>query len=393
NTSTQKNPQHKYTKAADYTVSLTVTSKYGCVSTTKTQKFTVNGAVPVAAFTTENSGSLCSSDSVYFDNTSTVDFGSITKIVFYYDYVNAPNDSTVFYKNLNQIPAGNKFSHFYGLFNSPLTKTYTVKMIVYSGATCFSSIDHSITINANPVVTLSTIGNLCQEASPVQITQNLNGFTGTGTFSGTGVSASGLFNPATAGVGTFTISYTFTAANGCGYTSSQQVKVFATPTVSAPATLEILEGGQTTINAVASGNNLTYQWSPAAGLSSATVLNPVVSPAVNTKYTLLVTSADGCVASAQVEVTVLKAPVVPNTFTPNNDGINDNWNIKYLDSYPDCTVEIYNRYGQQVFYSLGYPVAWDGRYKGEELPVGVYYYIINPKSGRSRISGSLTIIR
>ncbi|RYY28048.1 MAG: PKD domain-containing protein [Sphingobacteriaceae bacterium] len=380
NISTLKNPQHKYTKAADYTVSLTVTSKYGCVGTTKTQTFTVNGAVPVAAFTAENSGNLCSSDSVHFNNTSTVDFGSITKVVFYYDYLNAPNDSTVFYRSLNQIPASNKFSHFYGLFSSPLNKSYTVKMIVYSGATCFSSVDHTITINANPVITLSTIGSLCQEANPVQITQNLNGFTGTGTFSGTGVSSSGLFNPATAGVGTFTISYSFTAANGCGYSSSQKITVFATPTVSAPAVVNVLEGGQTTIKAVASGNNLTYQWFPAAGLSSATVLQPVANPAVNTTYTLLVTSADGCVVSTQVEVTVLKAPVVPNTFTPNNDSVNDTWNIKYLDSYPDCTVEIYNRFGQQVFYSLGYPVAWDGRYKGEALPVGVYYYIINPKS-------------
>ncbi|MGI4751311.1 MAG: PKD domain-containing protein [Janthinobacterium lividum] len=393
NTSTVKNPQHKYSQTGNYTVSLTVTSGYGCVGTTKTQAFTVNGAVPVASFKAENSGSLCSSDSIYFDNTSTIDFGNITKIVFYYDYVNAPNDSTVFYRSLNQIPATNKFSHFYGLFNTPLTKTYDVKMIIYSGATCFSSVDHTITINANPIVTLSAIGTICQESNPVQITQNLNGFTGTGTFSGTGISSSGLFNPAAAGVGTFTISYTFTAANGCGYSTSQQVTVFATPTVSAPATVEILEGGQTTIKAVASGNNLTYQWTPATGLSSATVLDPVVSPATDTQYTLVVTSADGCVASAQVEVTVLKAPVVPNTFTPNNDGVNDTWNIKYLDSYPNCTVEIYNRYGQQLFYSIGYPVPWDGQYKGANLPVGVYYYIINPKSGRSRISGSLTIIR
>lgn len=393
NTSTAKNPQYKYSQTGNYTVTLTVTSANGCVSVLKTQTFTVNGAVPVASFTTVNSSNLCSSDSVHFDNTSTIDFGNITKVIFYYDYVNAPNDSTVFYRSLNQIPSNNKFSHFYGLFSSPLTKTYDVKMIVYSGATCFSSVDHTVTVNANPVVTLSAIGSICQEASPVQITQNLNGFTGTGIFSGTGVSSSGLFNPATSGVGTFNISYTFTAANGCGYSVSQQVTVYAAPTVSAPTTVEVLEGGQTTIKATAKGNNLTYKWTPSAGLSSDSVLQPVTSPSADTKYTLIVNSADGCAASLQVEVLVLKAPVVPNTFTPNNDGVNDTWSIKYLDSYPDCTVEIYNRYGQQLFYSLGYPVAWDGRYKGEELPVGVYYYIINPKGGRSRLSGSLTIIR
>ncbi|MGI4020631.1 MAG: PKD domain-containing protein [Janthinobacterium lividum] len=393
NTSTAQNAQHKYTQAGNYTVTLTVTSQYGCVSAVKSQAFTVNGAVPVAAFTIENSSSLCSSDSVYFDNTSTVDFGSITKIVLYYDYTNAPNDSTVFYKSLNQIPANNKFSHYYGLFNTPLSKTYDVKMIVYSGASCLSSVDHTIVINANPVVTLSAVGNLCQEASPVQITQNTNGLTGTGTFSGTGVSATGLFDPAKSGVGTFTISYLFTASSGCTYASSQQVTVYATPTVTLPADAYVLEGGNATIKVTVTGDNLTYKWTPSTGLSADDIINPTINPTTDTQYTLTVTSVNGCSASAQVNVHVLKSPVVPNTFTPNNDGTNDTWNIKYLDSYPNCTVEIFNRYGAKLFSSIGYPVPWDGTFNGSQLPVGVYYYVINPKSGRTAISGSLTIIK
>ncbi|MVN21891.1 PKD domain-containing protein [Mucilaginibacter arboris] len=393
NTSTVQNPQHKYTQTGNYIVTLTVTSASGCVSAVKSQTFTVNGAIPVASFTAENNGSLCSSDSVVFDNTSTIDFGNITKVVFYYDYTNAPNDSTVFYRSLNQIPSNNKFSHFYGLFNSPASKSYDVKMIVYSGATCFSSVDRTITINANPIVTLSTIASICQEASAVQITQNLNGFTGTGTFTGTGVSSTGLFNPATAGVGTFTISYLFTATSGCTYSSSQQVAVYRTPAVTLPANVYVLEGGQSAVKVTVTGDSLTYKWTPSTGLSADNIINPVISPTADTQYTLTVTSAQGCSASAQVEVHVLKAPVVPNAFTPNNDGINDTWNIKYLDSYPNCTVEIYNRYGVKLFYSVGYPVPWDGTFNGAPLPVGVYYYIINPKSGRSAVSGSLTIIR
>ena len=92
-------------------------------------------------------------------------------------------------------------------------------------------------------------------------------------------------------------------------------------------------------------------------------------------------------------MTVLKAPVVPNTFTPNNDGTNDRWEIKYLDTYPNCSIEIYNRYGEKLYSSIGYPLPWDGTYKGAALPVGTYYYIINPKNGRKVITGSVTIIR
>jgi gliding motility-associated-like protein len=129
------------------------------------------------------------------------------------------------------------------------------------------------------------------------------------------------------------------------------------------------------------------------GLDHDNVLNPMVSPAEDTNYKLTVTSADGCSATDDVFVKVLKYPIVPNAFTPNGDGINDTWSIKYLNSYPNNTVEIYNRYGERLYSSVGYAVPWDGRYKGADLPSGTYYYIIDPKNGRKTIAGSVTIIR
>jgi gliding motility-associated-like protein len=90
---------------------------------------------------------------------------------------------------------------------------------------------------------------------------------------------------------------------------------------------------------------------------------------------------------------VFKAPTIPNTFSPNGDGIHDRWEIKYLDTYPGATIEIFNRYGQQVFYSVGYTTPWDGKYKGKDLPAGTYYYLINPKNGRKQIAGFVDIIR
>jgi gliding motility-associated-like protein len=90
---------------------------------------------------------------------------------------------------------------------------------------------------------------------------------------------------------------------------------------------------------------------------------------------------------------VLKGPEVPNAFSPNGDGINDTWRIKYLESYPGATVEVYNRYGQIVYHSLGYSVDWDGTYNGRPLPVATYYYIINPRNGREVITGSVTILK
>ena len=84
---------------------------------------------------------------------------------------------------------------------------------------------------------------------------------------------------------------------------------------------------------------------------------------------------------------------VPSAFTPNGDSINDVWNIKFLDDFPDATVDVYNRYGALVFHSKGYSKPWDGTCNGSPLPTGTYYYIINPRSGLAQRSGPVTIIR
>ena len=391
NISTLKNPTHKYTAAANYSVGLTVTSQYGC-SITNTLPFTVNGANPVAGFSVENSSDLCSSDSVVFDDKSSVDFGNITKIIWYFDYNNNPTDSVVYTRST--MPADRRYRYYYGLFNTGQTKNFAVKMVVYSGQTCVNEYGPvTITLNANPVVTLSQLGNVCMGVAPVQIVENKNGYTGTGVFSGPGISSTGLFNPAVTGIGTFTINYIFTAQNGCSYSTSQQVNVIAEPQIVVDSVLTLLEGAQVTLNATATGNIISYQWTPSTGLNYDNILNPVASPVDDTQYTLAVTSADSCTAYATVLVKVLKKLVIPTAFTPNGDGINDNWDIKYLNEYPNCTVDIFNRYGEKLFSSVGYAVPWDGRYKGIYLPTGTYYYIINPKNGRSKVSGYVTIIR
>ncbi len=80
-------------------------------------------------------------------------------------------------------------------------------------------------------------------------------------------------------------------------------------------------------------------------------------------------------------------------FSPNGDGINDVWNIPSLEAFSNCTVQVFNRYGKLVFASTGYRRPWDGSYNGAILPVGVYYYTINPGNGKKSYSGYLTILK
>lgn len=391
NTSTQQNPQHKFTAVGNYTIGLGVTSKDGCYQASSTS-FTVNGSIPIANFVVNNTSSLCSNIPVSIKDASTVDFGSIVKVEVYWDYNNDPTAKTV---EENPV-AGQVYTHQYPVFGNPATRTFRVRYVAYSGINCINEITKDVVVNASPIIQFDPMSPVCEEVTPFQITaaRETAGFTGTGTFSGQGiVNPGGLFDPSLAKPGIRTIRYTFSAANGCSSFAEQSVRVNPTPIVDAGPDRVVLEGGYIIIQAKATGNSLDLLWTPPTALDNTKAVNPKASPIEDITYRLTATSADGCVNRDDVFVKVLKSPKIPNAFTPNGDGINDAWIIEHLDSYPGCVVEVYNRYGQLVFHSTGYGKPWDGTYNGSALPVATYYWIINPKNGRAPMKGSVTIIR
>lgn len=655
NTSTVQNPQHRYNSIGNYTVTLTVTSNSGCISVLS-QSFTVNGDTPVANFNTLNPANLCANDSVAIQNTSTVNFGSVTKVEIYWDNAGTP---LVF--QLDDFPfPGKIYRHLYPNFQAPLTRTFNIRYRAYSGATCVDQVIRVITVNAAPKVQFNNIPNTCLDAAPFQITQasEIGGVPGSGVFSGPGVNATGIFNPASVGPGSYTILYSFTSSTGsCVDTMSKTITVwqppvadysFTTPAcetkaitfsdnsntpvgllttwtwdfadgspvlirnsgaafthtfnaygvyavklqvttsngcksvqkiinvkinpqpkpnfgfptvaclpdasvsfnnlsnvadatalnylwnfgdpasgalntsssanpihifvntgpynvnlqvitaagclhdttiivnnihpqplasfnvdkidvcVGAPLNFTdnsnpldgtisqwnwlmddgnvknlssfnytyssvgsynvslyiinswgcrsttysktvsvnpfpvanagpdklVLEGGFVTLTPVLVTNMpVTYLWTPSTGLNNPAIANAISSPPVDITYTLTVTSDKGCSATDQVFIKVLKAPVIPNIFSPNGDGVHDTWIIQYLESYPGCTIDIFNRYGQLIYHSVGFSTGWDGRINGRDVPVGTYYYIVDPKNGRSKMSGYVDVIR
>ena len=100
--------------------------------------------------------------------------------------------------------------------------------------------------------------------------------------------------------------------------------------------------------------------------------------------------------SATDSVTVYVIPnnkiVLYNTFTPNSDGNNDQWYIGNISKYPNNHLEIYNRYGKQVFIADGYNNTWDGKAFGEKLPAATYFYILDLGDGKGVYNGTVTIV-
>ncbi len=326
---------------------------------------------------------------VGFVNTSTIEDGTENAFTFLWNFGEPSSGSSN--TSVQKNP-----SHWYSG-----TGPYTVNLQVTSGDGCVH--DTSIVINnihPQPVADFSISKPSICIGEFVTFTDNSNG-------------RDGIINQWNWNMGdgnvvytnpvnylfkdTITYTVTFFARNnfGCNTdTISKLFTVYPYPKVNAGPDRVILEGGSIQLDAIVSGNDLQFLWTPNLYLSDNKIQKPRVNkPLTDMTYRLTVTARGGCSLPDDVFVKLLKFPVIPNTFTPNNDGINDTWRIDYLNTYPQNRVQVFTRAGQLIFESRGYNQPWDGTIKGKTLPLDTYYYIIEPGNGREPITGYVTILK
>ena len=183
-------------------------------------------------------------------------------------------------------------------------------------------------------------------------------------------------------------------ALGCSDTAATQLTVLTSPKVRAGPDRSVFEGDSTKLEGTSPSINTRFYWQPTSYMNNPNILTPMVAPPGNFSYRIFAESTNGCgIASDEVLVTVYKKVSIPNVFSPNDDGINDNWEIRALESYPGCRVTVFDRYGKTIFMSTNYPTPWDGKKNGRPLPAGTYYYVIDLNLANRELKGSVTIIR
>ena len=144
---------------------------------------------------------------------------------------------------------------------------------------------------------------------------------------------------------------------------------------------------------------VSYFWYDANfPVSDPNIANPTIQPEVATTYFVDMVDANGCILTDSVYIAVADDPITflmpVNVITPNNDGFNDYLEFDQLEKFDQVKLSIYNRWGDKVYEKLEYQKdeeRWDGRYKGQDLPDGAYFYVL--QVNESIIKQTITLIR
>lgn len=183
-----------------------------------------------------------------------------------------------------------------------------------------------------------------------------------------------------------TYSVVVTTSSGCQAQAETSVTYLSNPVIAVPdATL--CPYNKESISLSAPKGLKAYYWNGVLGSSTYTTSQLG-------QVSLTVVDNNDCQATQIINISLHCDEIhIPNTFTPNGDSVNDTWIITGLEGDNSSTVRVYNRYGNLVFQSTGYDMAWNGLSNGKKLPTGVYYYVISARAGKQVLSGSITIVR
>jgi gliding motility-associated-like protein len=202
-----------------------------------------------------------------------------------------------------------------------------------------------------------------------------------------------------------TTTYTVTAEGCDGFITSQEITVFVAeaPQITIQVESDFLRfGDSTTIDVTSNQLFANYTIATDMGLVLCTDCSElVVQPENSTIYVVTAINDNGCESEDRVTIDVSDVCVdaeveIPNLFSPNGDGANDLFEIRYQGLQNTYSLNIYNRWGQLVYTTNDLSQKWDGTFRGENVMPGVYVYYfraICPNGKSVLYKGNVTLVR
>jgi gliding motility-associated-like protein len=376
---------HLYPSPGNFSPALTIVDEFGCQARIAAGTIHVYGAIPLFG---KNKKEFCDTGLVTFKN-FTLSNDSIVSTIWNFD---DGGSST------NVSP-----THFFG--NPGL---YSVALTVTTENQCTSSYKDTIRVYKTPVVSITGKDTICINSSEEfagVLTAPDSTITWQWSF-GNGA-ASQVQNPAVlySSAGDYNIQLIAANKLGCSDSASHAVNVVPLPTAT-PATnpITIISGGSAQINMNYTGPIVSYNWLPAQHLECTDCPQPTANPLHTTDYTVQVQDRHGCKNSGNVTVKVVCGDqnfFIPNTFSPNGDGVNDVFYLRGSGLFRINSLMIFNRWGEIVFekknLSINDPLGgWDGTYKGKKAKPDVYIYQIEIVCGNGEIikyAGNVALVQ
>jgi len=147
------------------------------------------------------------------------------------------------------------------------------------------------------------------------------------------------------------------------------------------------EDGQAAISVVGGTSPYRFNWSTGDTIAA-------IADLATGNYYLTITDANDCVE--MLSVFVPENPRlclrIPNAFTPNGDGVNDTWDIEYIDNYPRAHIMVFNRWGQKLYDATCNDEPWDGMFDGQKVPTGSYTYIVDLHNEIEPFTGVVSVV-
>jgi len=370
-----------FNTANTYTLQLQVTDS-GCVSAVGSQAVTVS-APPVVGFTLSDP-TPCAGDLITVSSTG-----------------NASNNATASWTwGGGVVQSGSGF----GPFTVQYQQNGAVTLTVTDGVCTVNVPQQPVTVIPLPLAAFSVDTTTGCPDFPVTFTnQSQQSDTWQWRFGDGDFSSAQTPTHTYTSAGTYTVTIIAGAQQQCFDTLEQTalIKVQASPVAAftvqpgANIPLEYSEAHFSFSNQ--SQHALSYAWDFGDG-STDLSRDPQHRYALPGSYrvTLTIMNEIACVDSTSLAWLIVvpdKVLRIPNAFSPNGDGINDRWEIDGLRGIPGCQVEIFNRWGQPVYESIGYERPWDGTWHGKQSPTGTYYYVIRAKPKDKPYTGWVAILR
>ena len=281
--------------------------------------------------------------------------------------------------------------------------TYTVKLILNDTSYCNGpdSISRTLSISPNVEARFVTPARGCVPYTAEIENTSLAGTTFIWDF-GDGTSFTGAIPPPKVypTAGTYTITLIAIDPSTCNQrdTTTQTITVFDNPVAGFTFSPNPVKENTPTSFTNTSTGAVRYRWDFGDGDTS-NLVNPVHQYNVTGTFQacLVAYNAVGCSDTVCQEVSTIIVPLVdvPNAFTPNGDGVNDQVRVRGF-GIARMTFRIYNRWGQLVFQSASVNQGWDGRYKGVLQPMDAYGYSLEVEFSngtRATKKGDITLIR